>query len=236
EVVVEPFYVVLSRLSPEDFARCVLCQGLGARHVVVGDNFRFGHERAGDLARLSSLGRELGFETSVQQLVGDASGVFSSTRVREALELGDLDRATAMLGRPHALSGQVVTGDRRGRTLGFPTANLAGIVEALPRAGVYAVLVDIEEASGFRRLGLGAMNTGKRPTVVASAATEIHVLDFDGDLYDRTLRAHLIARLRDEQRFSGLSALKEQLELDIARARQALSGIAPAPEAGAAWF
>lgn len=235
-IVVEPFGETLSLMSPEVFAEQVLARGLSAKRVVVGENFRFGHQRRGDLALLSQLGSQLGFEATAHELIGDAIGAYSSTRIRTALGLGDVARANAMLGRPHALTGRVVSGDRRGRQLGFPTANLADVLEVVPAKGVYAVAVDVEEATGFSRLGIGAMNIGVRPTVDAGAAIEVHLLDFSGDLYDRVLRVHLVARLRDEQRFDGLPALKAQLSNDIARTREELSTLAPSPDAHGAWF
>src|SRR5262249_49738859 len=127
-----------------EFVYLVLVARLRAQVVVVGHNFRFGKDRAGDFAELERLGAEHGFETRSHELVGDEGGVWSSSRVREAIARGDMDEATRMLGRPHMISGTVAPGDGRGRTLGFPTCNLAGVEEALPSFGVYAVLVDRE--------------------------------------------------------------------------------------------
>lgn len=235
-VVVEPFVTELASMTPEDFASEMLARGLRARHVLVGENFRFGHQRRGDLALLSELGARLGFQAAALDLLGDAGGSYSSTRVREALALGELATARAILGRPHALIGNVVTGDRRGRTIGFPTANLAGVAEQLPQHGVYATAVDVETPEGAQRLALGALNIGVRPTVNAGPSTEVHLLDFDGDLYGKTLRVHLMHRLRSEQRFDGLPALVRQLELDVERVRRELAALQPADDAGAAWF
>lgn len=235
-VVVEPFRVELAQLTPEAFAAEVLVGGLSARRVLVGENFRFGHQRKGDLAELIALGQKLGFEATALDLVGDAGGPYSSTRVRGALADGDLAVATSILGRPHALTGIVVRGDQRGRTIGYPTANLGQVVEQLPKRGVYATAVDVEQTSGFRRLGLGALNIGVRPTVQAGPSIEVYVLDFSGDLYDKRLRVHLIEYLRGEQRFSGLDALKAQLARDTSRVQSELGQLAPAPEAKGAWF
>ena len=223
-------------MSPEAFARSVLRDGLSARRVVVGQNFRFGHRRSGDLQVLSQLGKDLGFEALAEALIGDSEGAYSSTRVRDALGEGDLASVTGILGRPHALTGVVVSGDRRGRQLGFPTANLAKVHDVLPRRGVYAVAVDIETQARFEQLGVGALNVGVRPTVEAGPSTEVHLLDLDADLYEKTLRVHLIGRLRDEQRFAGLEALKQQLALDIENTRKMLTGLAPDPRASPAWF
>ncbi|HEU5077559.1 MAG TPA: bifunctional riboflavin kinase/FAD synthetase [Polyangiaceae bacterium] len=235
-VVVEPFVPELALMTPEDFAAEMLAHGLGARHVLVGENFRFGHQRRGDLALLSKLGERLGFRAAALDLFGDAGGSYSSTRVREALALGDLASATAILGRPHALVGSVVVGDRRGRTLGFPTANLDGVAEQLPKNGVYATAVDLEGSDTVERLALGALNIGVRPTVGAGPSTEVHLLDFSGDLYGKTLRVHLMHYLRSEQRFDGLPALVRQLEADVERVRRELGSLCPAADAGGAWF
>jgi riboflavin kinase / FMN adenylyltransferase len=235
-IVVEPFSEALAHMAPQAFAEQVLADGLSTKRVVVGENFRFGHQRRGDLALLSKLGDELGFEATSHDLVGDAAGVYSSTRIRAALRTGDVAAASSLLGRPHALTGRVVSGDRRGRQLGFPTANLAEVLEVVPGRGVYAVAVDLGRGTGFSRLGLGAMNVGVRPTVDAGAAIEVHLLDFEGDLYDRMLRVHLIARLRDELRFDGLAALQAQLSTDVARAREELCTLAPSADAHGAWF
>ena len=235
-VVVEPFNERLALMTPQAFAEQVLAAGLSAKRVVVGENFRFGHQRRGDLALLSQLGQTLGFEATAHELIGDSAGVYSSTRIREALGAGHVGVASSLLGRPHALTGRVVSGDRRGRQLGFPTANLTDVREVIAGRGVYAVAVDLQQGSSFSRLALGAMNIGVRPTVEAGPAIEVHLLDFAGDLYDRVLRVHLIARLRDERRFDGLPALQAQLSSDVARAREQLAMLAPSPDARGAWF
>lgn len=235
-VVVEPFVPELALMTPEAFADQMLARGLEARHVLVGENFRFGHQRRGDLKLLSQLGAELGFRAGALDLLGDADGPYSSTRVREALALGDLATVASILGRPHALSGRVIEGDRRGRTIGFPTANLGGVIEQLPKLGVYATVVDVETADGFERLALGALNIGVRPTVGAGPSTEVHLLDFSGDLYGKALRVHLLHHLRSEQRFDGLPALRRQLELDVESVRRDLAQLRPAHDAGKAWF
>lgn len=235
-VVVEPFDLALSRMSPAEFAEAILREGLHAGMVLVGNNFRFGYQRAGDLPLLSELGRSLGFEAMALPLVGDDDGVFSSTRVRDALSRGELDVVRRIQGRPHSLSGKVAEGQRLGRTLGFPTANLTDVVELLPRHGVYACAVDLEDGQGFERLGVGALNVGVRPTLGAGPSSEVHVLDLHRDLYQRQLRVHLVERIRDERRFESLDALKAQIDRDVSRARELLSGLEPDPDAGRAWF
>jgi riboflavin kinase/FMN adenylyltransferase len=243
-VVVQTFDRSFAAQSPEAFAEGILVKELSARLIIVGKNFRFGKDRGGDFEVLASLGDRLGFETRSHALVGDEGGTFSSTRVRRAVAAGDLDVARAVLGRPHALSGVVVRGDQRGRTIGFPTANLAEVVEALPPYGVYAVAVDRLAEPGAaigapRALALagGVANIGVRPTVKEGAppSIEIHLFDLDADLYGATLRVHLLARLRGEQRFSGLDALRAQIAKDAAAARVVLADT-PAPATGASYW
>ena len=238
EPVVERFDRAFSEQTPAEFAERVLAQRLHARVVVVGHNFRFGRGREGDFAMLSRLGVTLGFETRSQTLLGDAIGPWSSTRVREALARGAIDEASAMLGRPHMVSGTVARGDQRGRTIGFPTCNLEGVEEALPAFGVYAVLVDREESGRARALARGVANIGVRPTVKAgepAPSVEVHLFDLDADLYGARLRVHLIERLRPEQKFNGIDALKAQIARDAEEARSRLAERAPDPAAEGAW-
>jgi len=232
-VVVEPFTRALAGLSPAAFAERMLAGSLGARIVVVGKNFRFGLGRSGDLGTLEELGRTLGFEARAETLRGDTDGVYSSSRVRAALAAGELTTAERLLGRPHALSGMVVRGAGRGRTIGVPTANLADVPEALPPYGVYACVVDRLDASGARALARGVLNIGERPTVGAGFSVEVHLFDFEGDLYEQRLRLHLCARLREERCFDGVDALRAQIERDMAAARTALSEREPT---GDAWY
>lgn len=219
EVVVEPFTPELAAFTPERFVRELLIDRLHTRAVVVGENFRFGARRAGDLAMLQTFGRELGFEVMAANVAGDAQGPFSSTRVRDAIVRGDLDEAESLLGRRHSLSGVVETGDKRGRTIGFPTANIGGAIEVLPPYGVYAAFADDHPA---------VMNLGVRPTVDGtSLRIEVHLLDFDGDLYGEPMRVHLVSRIRDEKKFSGIDALRAQIDEDAQRARLVLSSAKP---------
>lgn len=228
-VVVQPFDRQLAALTPETFVERLLVRHLGAALVQVGSNFRFGRGRSGNLATLRALGAKYGFEARAQELFGDAQGAYSSTRVREAVARGDLDEATRLLGRPHMLSGVVVQGERRGRALGFPTANLGEVQEELPPDGVYAVLVDREtDGGGYRALGRGVMNIGQRPTFAAGRSSEVHLFDLDEDLYGAKLRVHLIARLRDERRFPGVEALRAQIADDVRTARGLLPEQNPA--------
>ncbi|HET7538883.1 MAG TPA: bifunctional riboflavin kinase/FAD synthetase [Polyangiaceae bacterium] len=234
-VVVEPFTLALSRFTPAQFAQEFLIELLSAKVVIVGENFRFGHRRSGDLPALAALGRELGFAAHASSLVGDARGPYSSTRARAALAAGDLAAAEAVLGRPHSLSGVVEQGAQRGRTIGVPTANLGGVAEALPPHGVYAVLVDRVHDGKSAAIGIGVANIGLRPTVHAGFSVEVHLLDFSQDLYGESLRVHLVSRLREEQKFAGLPELKAQIAGDIAQARQALASVQPDPLAAGGW-
>lgn len=233
DVAVEPFTMELASWSPERFAHELLVKRLAARVVVVGTNFRFGHQRAGDFETLRLLGEDAKstrgknsatFEALSAEVAGDEEGPFSSTRVRDAIAAGDLERAAGVLGRPHALTGIVEHGDARGRTLGFPTANVGGVVEMLPAHGVYAVRVANLSGSSSETMHGGVMNVGMRPTVAGvSLRIEAHLFDFEGDLYGAQLRVDLVARLRGEQKFSGLSELREQIARDAEAAKKALS-------------
>lgn len=235
-VVVEPFTRELAAMSPREFAEQLLVNELSAKRVLVGENFRFGRARAGDVAHLGELGSSLGFQALSAVLECDDEGPISSTRVRAALARGELSRVTAMLGRPHAVSGTVAVGQGRGRTIGVPTANLSGVGEALPPHGVYAVLVDLGGPRGFEALATGVANFGVRPTLGAGPSFEIHLFDFDRDIYGAELRVHLVERLRDERKFPDLDALRAQISADMAQARSLATGRKPLPSAAGAWY
>jgi riboflavin kinase/FMN adenylyltransferase len=231
-VYVRRFDAAFAAWSPERFARDLVVGTLLARVVVVGENFRFGARRAGDLPLLEAQGAVLGFEARVHSVAADDHGAFSSTRARDAVAAGLVDEAADVLGRPHAVSGVVVHGDARGRTIGVPTANLDGVEELLPKNGVYAVRVDlVGERSGdvgpdVKPIGSGVTNVGVRPTVEGSGRrVEAHVLDAppDLDLYGKRLRVHFVARLRDERKFASIDELKAQIVDDIAQARARLT-------------
>jgi riboflavin kinase/FMN adenylyltransferase len=210
--------------SAEAFVRDVLVGGIGVDHVVVGHDFVFGHGRGGDVALLRAMGAELGYGVTVVDPVGRGDSViYSSTSVRVALDRGDPREAAALLGRPWELEGRVDQGDQRGRTLGFPTANLALGSYLRPALGVYAVRALIEEGDGAGWYD-GVANLGNRPTVGgADVRLETHLFDFAGDLYGRHLRVALIDRIRPEQRFDGLDALKAQIARDCEQARTILA-------------
>ncbi len=226
-VYVRRFDANFAAWPPERFAEELVAGALGAKVVVVGQDFRFGAKRAGNLGLLRALGQRLGFEVRVAAVASDDEGPYSSTRVRDALALGDLDAARGVLGRPHALSGVVVHGAGRGRTIGFPTANVDGIVEMLPTDGVYAVGVErLGNAGALAFLhARGVANIGFRPTVGGSHRTvEAYLLGFNGDLYGARLRLRLLARLRNERKFSSLEELKAQIARDTAEAHSVLAG------------
>ena len=223
--VVVPFSRDLSLLEPEDYVRDVLVEGVGMREIVIGYDHRFGRKARGDRALLEALGPDLGFSVDVipEQIEGDVT--VSSTEIRRQLaEAGDAARAAALLGRPYRITGTVVRGDARGRTIGYPTANVqpADPRKLVPRLGVYAVRVVLP---GGAEAG-GMMNVGRRPTFEADGATtaEVHLFDVDADLYGQRLAVDLVARLRDERRFDGVEALVAQLGRDREAALSALAG------------
>lgn len=215
EVLVQKFDDAFAALAPEQFVH-LLVDKLGAHTVMVGENFRFGRARAGDLALMRKLGDELSFAVKKFEMIGDASGPYSSTRVRTALAAGDIATANDVLGRAHSFEGTIALGAQRGRTLGFPTANLDDVAEMVPARGVYAVRV------GERG---GVMNVGVRPTVGDSdrPSREVHIFDFEGDIYGKKLRVEVIARIRDEKKFGSLDELRAQIASDAERASEVLS-------------
>jgi riboflavin kinase/FMN adenylyltransferase len=222
---VRRFDATFAAWPPDRFVRDLVVGSLRATLVVVGENFRFGAKRAGDLPLLRELGAQLGFGVLVHAVASDARGRYSSTRAREAVVRGDLEEVQRVLGHPHALTGVVAHGDERGRTIGVPTANLVEIPELLPPKGVYAVMADrySESRRAFLPLSRGVTNIGVRPTVGGTGlSVETYLLDFAGDLYDAGLRIHLVARLRDEKKFASLEELKAQIARDVSDARATL--------------
>jgi riboflavin kinase/FMN adenylyltransferase len=215
--------------SAEEFIAGVLLERLGARHVVVGYDFVFGNARRGTAALLAERGAALGFGVSVvAPIEADAGAVFSSTRIREHLAAGRPREAAALLGRWWEIDGRVERGDERGRTIGFPTANLVLHDYLRPAAGVYAVRAGSEEG-GKTVWRDGVANFGTRPTFGGSdLRLEAHLFDFAGDLYGRHLRVALIEHLRPERKFAGIDALKAQISADAVQARTVLAAL---PEA-----
>ncbi len=210
-------------LSADDFVKKVLVKGLGARHVVSGYDFVFGHKRAGNCELLLHKGKEEGFDFTCVSAVDDGETIYSSTRVRRCLKAGDPRGAANLLGRPFEIEGRVEHGDARGRTIGFPTANLHLGEYLRPASGVYAVRAGIDEGADTRWLE-GVANFGNRPTFDKNDTIfEVHLFDFDGDLYGRHLRIALVDFLREEKKFDGLDDLKAQIALDSDNARQILA-------------
>jgi riboflavin kinase/FMN adenylyltransferase len=207
-------------MSAQAFVDDILVRALGVRHIVVGHDFQFARSQEGNVATLRAHGSKAGFDvTEVPPFVIDGERV-SSSLVRAALEVGDMDRAAKLLGRPYRMTGKVIRGAMLGRTLGFPTANLRLHRRATPLAGVFAIRVSgcgLQDAPGVANLGTRpAINTGE-------LLLEAHVFDFDGDLYGRYLDVDFIARLRDELWFPDVEALVEQMNKDAAQAREILS-------------
>ncbi|MCF6329314.1 MAG: riboflavin biosynthesis protein RibF [Henriciella sp.] len=217
-----PFNGDMAAMTDEEFAREVLFDGLGAKHVTVGFDFRFGRGRMGDAARLSSLGRALGFGVSVVDKIETLGTKASSTAIREALIAGEPEKAAGILGHDWMIDGVVEAGEKRGRELGFPTANLH-LGELLhPRHGVYAVRVRIGGETGWRS---GVANFGRTPTTgLRDPLLEAFIFDFDGDIYGRTLEVALVAYLRPELKFEALDDMVAQMRRDTADARAALAG------------
>ncbi len=206
----------LSQWDPETFVRTVLVEWMRVAEVWVGANFLFGHDRSGNFSLLRTLGARYGFRAEKIDPVRYREFVVSSTRVRRLLSEARVDEAGALLGHQYYIDGTVVEGDRRGRGLGFPTANLATENELLPADGVYATTASID---GLVRPSV--TNVGVRPTVDDSGhrVIESHIIGIDRDLYGSTIRLGFVQRLRDERRFESLDALKAQIGADLLRAR-----------------
>jgi riboflavin kinase/FMN adenylyltransferase len=224
-VAILPFTEELSHLSPEEFVDKVLVNGLGARAVFVGEGWRFGHQRAGDVDLLAKLGDESGFTADAVDLAGADGDAVSSTRIREAIAAGHLNVARRLLGRPFDIDGIVVGGDKRGAGLGFPTANIDTDPHmAYPARGVYAGRAGVGD-SWFG----AAINVGVNPTFggdpeVTPVKVEVYILDFEGDLYGQSLRVEFHQRLRDEMRFSSVDDLIAQMHRDVDETRKLLAG------------
>jgi riboflavin kinase / FMN adenylyltransferase len=206
----------LSRWDPETFVRTVLHDWLHVSEVWVGANFLFGHDRAGNFSLLRALGAHYGFKAEKIDPVRYKDFVVSSTRIRRLVGEGRVDEAGALLGHQYFIDGVVMQGDQRGRTLGFPTANLCTENELLPPSGVYATTARIGEI-----VYPSVTNVGTRPTVDQSGRTsvETHIFNIDRDLYGARLRVGFVQRLRDERRFESLDALRAQIDADCGRAR-----------------
>jgi riboflavin kinase/FMN adenylyltransferase len=216
-----PFDQPLAVMSDEAFARDVLAAGLGARHVAAGFDVTFGKDRTGDPDAMRRYGEAFGFSVSIAPRLGDADAAkYSSSAVREALTTGRPERAAEILGRPFAMEGIVVEGQHLGRTLGFPTANVSAGDYVRPKLGSYATRTRLPDG----RIVPGAANFGENPaTGKVEARLEVHLLDFDEDLYGQTIETELIAFLRPELDFDNLPALIAQITDDVAQARGRLA-------------
>ncbi|PWV70486.1 bifunctional riboflavin kinase/FAD synthetase [Halomonas sp. A11-A] len=226
-----PFNDALRGLTAEAFIEKVLIEGLGVRHLVVGDDFRFGCDRRGDFHLLTEVGERHGFSVEHTRTFTVDDDRVSSTRIRTLLASGNFEAAARLLGRPYRLGGRVVADQKLGRTIGVPTANLPQPVRSLALQGVYAVVSELPDG---RRLP-GVANIGWRPTVGSTRPVlEVHLFDFDGDLYGQRLRVFPCAKLRGEVRFEHLDALKQQITADQRRARAYFAEHSlQRPEAGA---
>jgi riboflavin kinase/FMN adenylyltransferase len=230
---VVPFTADFSRLSPEAFVHDLLVEQLHAATVVVGENFRFGHRAAGDVALLERLGRRFGFAVTSPPLVATDSTTsatlasrseitFSSTYIRACVAAGDVTAAAAALGRPHRLEGLVVRGDQRGRQLGIPTANMMhGRYAAVPADGVYAAWCWLERRSERHR---AAVSIGTNPVFSGrERRVEAYLLDFDGDLYGERIALDFVAYLRETRNYESVEPLLAQIREDVAQTRQLLT-------------
>ncbi len=215
-----PFNLDFSLMSAEAFVTEVLYDGLGARHLTTGVDFAFGHRRGGNCGFMASRAEALGMGVTQVPAFSDAGGPLSSTRIRRALQDGYPARATEELGRPWAIRGEVAHGDKRGRTIGFPTANVALGRHLEPARGVYAVTARLANGEMYD----GVANIGRRPTVNAGPESrlEVNIFDFEGDIYGTEITVALIAYIRPEIKFSGIDALTAQIASDAAQARELL--------------
>lgn len=217
-----PFDEALSQLDATAFIDQVLHHGIGAAHLACGSDFAFGHRRSGDASTLAAQAEPLGIGLTVVPQLSDASGPISSTRIRRLLQDGYPERAAAELGRPWAIRGPVTHGDKRGRTIGFPTANVPLASHLEPARGVYAVQVTLPDGKTVP----GVANIGRRPTVNegTESRVEAHLFDYAGDLYDQDISVALHAFLRNERKFASFDDLRQQITRDADHARLVLDG------------
>ena len=225
-----PFTLEFSKMAPDAFVHHALVERLHASAVVVGENFRFGHKAAGDVALLERLGRTFGFSAHGIPLLTEGDRPLSATYVRSCVQAGDMTSAAQVLGRPHRVDGVVERGDQRGRELGFPTANLrTDAWAAVPADGVYAGRVVRLDEWGRTLpgapLGSAAISVGTNPTFeVRQRRVEAYVLDFSGDLYGATIGIEFVERLRGMEKFDSVDALVEQMQADVQRTRELVAG------------
>jgi riboflavin kinase / FMN adenylyltransferase len=217
-MVLAEFTPEFAAMSPQDFVQNVLLEELGARDLFIGENYRFGKGRAGTLHTLREMGPQMGFRVHVVRPVKIGETVVSSSRIREHLSRGEIREANELLGREFTIEGRVIHGHHRGKGLGFPTANLKPEVKLQPPEGVYAIYCKVGSA-----IHNGVMNIGYNPTFEDRRVSyEVHLLDFDQDLYGEMVTVYLVDRLRSEMKFSGVDELKEQIRKDIELGRRIL--------------
>ncbi len=215
-----PFNEAFRSLTADEFIQKVLVDILAVRHLVVGDDFRFGCDRAGNFARLETAGQQYGFTVDHTRTVMLDNDRVSSTRIRKALAVSDFAGVNALLGRTYLISGKVSHGQRLGRSMGVPTANIVLKRKSLPVRGVFAVRVH-----GLDQVYNGVANVGTRPTVAGQGARlEVHLLDYQGDLYGRRIQVEFLHKIRDEQSFPSIADLKAAIANDIVQARALLNG------------
>lgn len=220
-----PFDAEMAALTPRDFARQVIAEGLGLSHLVVGTDFRFGKGREGTSEMLQGFGAEMGFDVTIAAPVGENGDRISSTLIRQALGEGRPRDAARMLGHWHRIEGTIISGHKRGRNLGYPTANMAITGLHPPRFGVYAVLVDVLTGSHAGQYH-GAASLGTRPMFDGEVANlETFIFDFSGDLYGADLSVGLVEFLRPEATFDSLDAFIAQMDADCAEARRILDAL-----------
>lgn len=221
EVLCITFNRALSELSPTAFADKVLVEGLNLRHLLIGDDFRFGHRRAGDFDFLKQFGMKRGFSVQQANTFSLKNARVSSTSVRKALEMADFEQVKALLGRPFSITGRVRKGAQLGRQLGFPTANVALHRHKAPIRGVFVVNVFIHKNGVKSRSYPAVANLGVRPTVCGlKEVLEVHLLDETLDLYDSFLSVEFLRQIRSEQKFDSLEALKAQIASDVEAAQK----------------
>lgn len=218
-VFIMSFNTKLANLAADDFIVQVLVDGLGIKHLVVGDDFRFGKGRAGDFDSLKKAGMKYGFEVESMRVFNIDKLRVSSTRIRQALTVGDLNLAKKLLGRPYRMCGRVAHGHQRGRDIGFPTANIHLHRKVTPLTGIFVV-----EMFGIKGEPVsGVANLGTRPTVHGvRTILEVHLFDFHADIYGEYVSVDFLYKLRDEERFDSFDLLKKQIELDVIAAKKYL--------------
>ncbi len=222
-VVIQEFNPTFAMIEAEDFVRSYLVEGLKVHRIWVGKEFRFGQGRRGDVGALTRWGKESGFEVKIIEPVMDEGQRISSTRIRALIEQGEVHQVSRFLGRCHFVSGRVVKGHQRGKALGFPTANISTRTEVLPPDGVYATFFWVKGRRWSSVTSLGSNLTfGEGPRTL-----ETYLFDFDGDLYDQSVRLSFVKRIREQKKFSSPELLVAQMHEDVEQAQEALRGAGP---------